>query len=283
MKLIIFAFILLSFVACSSTEEKKESSGSTTSVSEVIADTRPQDSNPPPITSIDTGDSNVEVAAPTNNYQSDVKKAFQAKDGKRIETLISNKLSKEPHDIFSINALGVYYYRGGATKLARLVWDKALKDNGRNAAINNNIGASFLNEDEEKAISFFKKAIQSESSNPYANYNLGSIYLKYKNYSAAESALRVAYGKLKSYDVANNYALALKGNGKVNDSLKVYETIIRTNSNQYQALLNYATLLIETQQSPDKAKDSLNRVKFMSEDRSVLRYVGELERRLGNK
>ncbi|MCB0349116.1 MAG: hypothetical protein KDD37_09775 [Bdellovibrionales bacterium] len=278
MKKLIFLFLVYGVVGCSSSQKSTEAESSK-NTSQPEANATAEES--PAITTIDTGEATVEVVAPTNNYQSDVKKAFAAKDGKKIESLISNKLSKEPSDLFSLNALGVYYYRGGALKLARLVWDKATKDHGRNAAINNNIGASFYSDDEEKAISFFKKALQSESGNPYANYNLGSLYLKYKNYSAAESALRVAYGKLKSYDVANNYALALRGNGKTKDSIKVYETIIRTNSNQYQALLNYATLLIEAQQSLDQAKDSLNRVKFMTEDRSVLRYVAELERRLG--
>ncbi len=280
MKLALILLFAVGLMSCTSSEKQEEASSGSAGANELSSNSSVSE-DVTPITAIDTGETTVEITAPTNNYQSDVKKAFLAKDGKKIETLISNKLSKEPNDLFSLNALGVYYYRGGALKLARLVWDKAIKDHGRNAAINNNIGASFYNDDEEKAISFFKKAIQAESSNPYANYNLGSMYLKYKSYSSAETVLRVAYGKLKTYDVANNYALALRGNGKSSDSIKVYETIIRTNSNQYQALLNYATLLIETQQSLDKAKDSLNRVKVMTEDRSVLRYVGELERRLG--
>lgn len=278
MKVKIVLILPIFVTACSSSEEKTEVKES--QVQAAIAET-PTIQESLPVTTIETEDAKVEVAAPSSNYKSDVRRAFQVKDSKTIENLISNKLAKEPNDLFSLNALGLYYYRGGATKLARMVWDKALKDHSRNAALNNNIGVSFVDEDEEKAISFFKKALQADSGNAYANYNLGSIYLKYKNYSAAETALRTAYNKLKTYESANNYALALKGNGKASDSLKVYESIIRTNSNQYQALLNYATLLIETQQSLDKAKDSLNRVKFITEDRSVLRYVGELEKRLG--
>lgn len=270
--------LIFLFVACSTSEKKIDTDLQDDSSKKVTSSPVETEVKDKKIIKTDEGE--IEIINPNNSYQSDVLSAYKSGDAKRLENLISSKLAEKSDDLFSLNVLGAYYYKIKAIKLARMVWNKALETNKNSDTILNNIGVSYQKENEERAISFYKQALQVNSQNPYANFNLGSIFVKYKNFSMAETALETAYKKLKTTEAANNYALALRGVGNISGSLKVYERIIRSNSEHYQALLNYATLLVSENKDLTKAKDALNRARLISSDKKVLTYIRKLESRL---
>tara|TARA_B100001248_G_scaffold261550_1_gene253100 strand:- start:1440 stop:2204 length:765 start_codon:yes stop_codon:yes gene_type:complete len=224
--------------------------------------------------------SSMQIIKPSSDYQRRLLDAYKDNNDKLLEDTISSFLAENPNDLFSLNTLGAHHYRKGAVKLARLLWNRALKAHPQSDTVLNNLGVSFHREDEERATDFYKKAIKANPSNPYANFNLGSLYVKYKNFPQAEVALKLAYKELNTIEAANNYGLALRGLGKFKDSIKVYERIIRSNSDQYQALLNYATVLVNAQKKSDKAREVITRIRMLTDDKQVLKYVADLEKRI---
>jgi Flp pilus assembly protein TadD len=288
---------LVFLTACSSAPSKKDSSnkGSSNAIGEPndsadndtatsAADLTATDSS----SDSDGAKAPMQVALPVkydnDSFKSDLAKAYQNRESRRIEQIISKKLGEDPNNLLALNTLGLQYFRSGAFGMARLVWERAAKSNPNESALQNNLALTYMRTgDDETAFSYLKKAVQMKPSDEAANANLGYYYLKYKNYSLAETVLRQAYDvNKKSYANANNYAIALYKNGKVDDSIKVYETLIHSNSNQVEALLNYADLLIQEKKDKAKAKDLLNRAKLMSQDGSTLRYISELESKIGS-
>jgi len=117
--------------------------------------------------------------------------------------------------------------------------------------------------------------LQGNDDHPEANANLGTYYLKYMDYDKAVMFLEKAYDHdKKNVTVANNYAVALRGTGKLDEAMGIYKSI--ESRAKSQTMLNEAILLSEYKKDFKEAKDILNKIRFISTDPAVLKKVNAL-------
>ena len=115
---------------------------------------------------------------------------------------------------------------------------------------------------------------------------MSSIYLEYQDYKLALGPLEDAYseasqdlrrGERNAVELANNYALALIGTGSPGIAKRVYKKILDSGARNVDVMLNYAILLVKVLKDRKEAIRELSRIKFLSEDKSVLAKVEKLE------
>jgi Flp pilus assembly protein TadD len=122
---------------------------------------------------------------------------------------------------------------------------------------------------------YFKQAIDSESSNTVALGNLGSIYLKYEDYQKAVAVLKKAHGYDRSnLAIANNYAIALVGTKDFGRAFEIYENL--ANAKNASVQFNLALLTAEHKQDFAKARDLLNKVRFLTTDPAILKKANDV-------
>jgi hypothetical protein len=156
-------------------------------------------------------------------------------------------------------------------------------------ALHNNLGIIFLAEDKMRpAILTLGKAIQSNKSYDIGGANLGSIFVEYKDFGRAVDLLKEGYSAVKGdlkrgigLEVANNYALALAGTGANGDAKEIYQDMLKVDSGNVNALLNYTILLIHKLKDKKEGEKQLNRLKFLAEDSKTKKATDELDKALG--
>jgi TolA-binding protein len=220
---------------------------------------------------------------------SDFQNAYKSKDEGLIVDAISKRLSKDQNDVKALNLAGVYYFQTGKHGLARIFFNRALKVKADEPALHNNLGIIFLAEDKMRpAILTLGKAIQSNKSYDIGGANLGSIFVEYKDFGRAVDLLKEGYSAVKGdlkrgigLEVANNYALALAGTGAHGDAKEIYQDMLKVDSGNVNALLNYTILLIHKLKDKKEGEKQLNRLKFLAEDSKTKKATDELDKALG--
>tara|TARA_B100000749_G_scaffold28537_1_gene20051 strand:- start:41617 stop:45486 length:3870 start_codon:yes stop_codon:yes gene_type:complete len=198
-------------------------------------------------------------------------------------------LSENSSDLFVLNQMILHYYDKKQYGLAKLLVDRAFEVSKNDKVILNNLGVIQVAEKNLRdAISTFRSSLQADSKYAYAATNLGSIYLEYKDYGRAKDALKEGYGITKdqlakqnkiSVEVANNYALALKGLKDFSAANDVFDKIMNDNSRVVSVLFNYAILLVENSKKYDDGLRLLSRIKVLTNDSSMMKKVAQLEKR----
>ena len=199
-------------------------------------------------------------------------------------------LGRNPDHLETLNALGVYYFQTKKFGLAKIFFKRALNQNKEEPAIYNNLGIVYLAEGDLKlAIDSFKKSLAARSGYSVGATNLSSIYLKYLDYKRSISPLEDAYRSIRSdlrrgtndsVEIANNYAVALMGINENDKARKIFEEISSAGVRNPVPYLNQAILLVEVLKKKSDALRVLSKLKFMTNDSTVLRKVAELEKKL---
>ena len=110
-------------------------------------------------------------------------------------------LKLEPQNIWALILMGnLLTKEKNDVEHAKQYYDKVLEFYPDNAIAINNIGATFMeNEDYESAIPYFKKALKIDDSYTNSYYGLGLCYYKLGNY---EESFNICHkGALKSSEV----------------------------------------------------------------------------------
>ncbi len=191
-------------------------------------------------------------------------------------------LSANPNDAVALNTLGLYYFRRGKISAARLLIEKALEKNQDNPALHNNLGVLLMSDNEPQlALESFKKALKLNDKHPAALGNLGSIYLAGGDYLKAQPLLEQAYSYNRNDAlIANNFAITLRASKNFDKAERIYGDLIKQNSRDVDALINYATLLIDYMNKPKDGLAIVYKVKFLETDRKeIVQRANALEKK----
>ncbi len=196
-------------------------------------------------------------------------------------------LSRDPNQLETLNALAVFYYRNKKYGMAEILLKRALKTHPNEPALYNNLGVVYLAESEmQPALESFNKALRLKPGYRIAATNLSSIYLDYRDYSRGLAPLEQSYndtqtqleqGAPNAVAIANNYAVALMGIGNAEKAQGVFNEILRSNQQNPIPVLNDAILLVEVLKKKNDAIRVISKLKFMTEDASILRRASALE------
>lgn len=208
--------------------------------------------------------------------------ALRGNKSQQVQDEAARILVANPDDPVALNALAMWNYRQKKVGAAKLLLARAIEKGEPRAAILNNYGLTLLAEgDELAAAEQFKKALRLDESHAEANANLGAHYAKGGDWKKALPRLEAAWnaGRQDS-TIANNYALALKGEGETEKARKIFEEAVKRNNKDSILMLNYAALLIETLNRPKEGLPLVYRVKFLeTEKKDVLTRANQLERK----
>ena len=216
---------------------------------------------------------------------SDLEKRFEnAVNSQRESDLLtagSELLARSPDNPKVLAGFGIYYLKNNEPDAAKIFFDRVLAKDPQNADANNGLGIIAMKEGKEfEGQVFFKKALLGDRNHAGANANLGAYYLKYLDYDKALSLLERAYDEdRKNQTIANNYAIALRGTGKVDKALSIYKGMDSRNQS-IPVLLNQAILLAEFKKDSKAAKEILNKIRFITTDPGILRKVNTLTQKL---
>jgi hypothetical protein len=139
------------------------------------------------------------------------------------------------------------------------------------------------------ALDALKKSVEVRSSYQLGATNLSAIYLEYRDYKRSIGPLEDSYRSTKSdlrrgsntaVEIANNYALALMGIGESGKAEGIFKDIYESDNRNPVPLLNYASLLVEVLKKKKDAIRVISKLKFMTEDKEILRKVEEIERKM---
>lgn len=210
-----------------------------------------------------------------SNLSSSLDTAIKNQKDDDIYKFSSQVLMQSPEDLKALNSMALYHYKKGRFEASKYLLSKAIKHHPNAYQAHNNLGVVLLAMGETRdAIKSFRKVLELRSDDPMASANLGSIFVQEKNYIKASVALELAYQNgLRDSRLLNNYAIALAATGQFNKSEEIYEMIIRDNSLNREALLNYSILLIDHLKKYQKGLDMINRLKLAgasSEQRSKI-------------
>jgi Flp pilus assembly protein TadD len=192
-------------------------------------------------------------------------------------------LSADQHDTVALNSLALYHLRKGRLGAAKLLLNRAFEKNQKSAALYNNLGVVLEEQgDPQGALSNFKKALRVDDHHAQALGNLGSLYVQAGDYSKAQPLLEQAYRLLRSTNtgVATNYAIVLRANKDFEGAKRVYDELLKANSKDVEALLNYSILLIDFMNKPKDGLALVYKVKFLETERTdILDRANALEKK----
>lgn len=177
----------------------------------------------------------------------------------------SQLLSTEPKNIKALNAIGLYYFKKGQNSAARYSFEKALEHHPDRSELHSNYGLVLKADGEQRlAVEEFRKAIDINESNLAANINIGTIYVRERDFAKALIALDKAYSiGHRENKFLNNYAVALVANRKFDQALEIYKLVTKSSESNKEALLNMAIVLIDHLEKYKEGLEIINRIKFL--------------------
>lgn len=214
--------------------------------------------------------------------------AFRSKDETMLVEAASKRLGKDQNDLKALNALAVFYFDDGKYGMSRILLSRAQKSHANEPALENNQGVVYLAEEKQRpAIASFRKALELKSGYTVSSANLGSIFVEYKDYDRAKELLERGYDAVRSdlkkglpLDIANNYALALTGTGNNDKAKSIYQDILKVDSGNVTALLNYSILLIHKVKDKKEGEKQLNKLKFLADDSKTRGAIDGMDKAL---
>lgn len=205
--------------------------------------------------------------------------AVRLQNDEGISQATTEILTQNPKDLRALNALAMVYYKRGRYEAAEYLLNKAMAVDNDRAELYSNMGLIRMAQGEKReAIKAFRKGLEINNQDAVIGANLGSIYVKDKDYSKAELALEIPVRKgTKDLKTLNNYAIALTGTGKHDKASGIYEKLMKDNPGQRDIMLNYSILLIEHKQKYREGIDILNRLKFVGAPPEARNLIKDLE------
>ncbi len=270
MKLILWGFCLAAMVGCSSKEKKDNDAtmnealrsgvNSVMDFNDSLTETGQVKPSPRQETPLSIAGSK----APSSSIYWNLNEAIKIQNDEMIVKESTQILLKNPGDLRALNAMAVSSYRKGRYNLARYLLNKAKQAHPNSSEVYSNLGVVDLAVDDKRsAIQNFKKALQLNSEDAVAAANVGSLYVREKDYAKARVALEVAYRKgFRDPKTLNNYAVALAANGKYDKANDIYEEVLKQQPSNKEALFNSSVLLIEHLKKYNEGLDRLQKLKF---------------------
>lgn len=205
------------------------------------------------------------------------------KDTAALTEASAKLLAEKADDLPTLNLLAMYYYERRNYQLAKLILGRAFNKAPNSATLHANYGLVLLAEGEERdGIHYLQKARDLDGDHFAANATLGTFYLRHYSFSKAATLLAKAYAKKEDdMEVANNYAIALRGLGKFDDAEDIYKSLLAksNSSEQLKVLYNYAVLLIDYMNKPEEGLKLIYKVNFIGPERGMLEELKVLEKK----
>jgi len=218
---------------------------------------------------------------------------MKLKSEKNIVEAASKILAQDENDIKALNSLAIFYYEAKKLNMAKLILDRAIKAHPENQDFKNNLALVLFAKDEKRrALEVLKEAAASGKSDSEANLNLTSIYVEHRDFDKALGPLSKIYSKIKpklktksraAVALANNYAVSQVGTKDYTGAEKTFKTAQDAGVRDTNLLYNYAVFMVDQGKNKEDAYKVISRLKFLSEDRNILRKVELLEKTLDNK
>lgn len=140
------------------------------------------------------------------------------------------------------NQVATCFMLQGKKEIALLYYNKGLELNNSYAPILNNIGVMYEKEEEfEKALISYKKAMKANKYAKTPKYNAALLYLKFKLPTKASELLKGL--STRDNEVKNLYAQSLLMNNKLNEALNVYANIPKNKFEEAEYGINYSHTL----------------------------------------
>lgn len=220
----------------------------------------------------------------------DVEKFRKSKETGPMLEAIHKILGKDKDNMKALIALAGYHIEKNNRGLARLILERAGAIDKKEPAVLNNYGVvDLLDGDERAAIANFLGAARLQKDYEIGASNLGSIYIKYRDYKRSLKPLEDAYtitrsglkgGNELSVEIANNYAVALLALGEPKIALKIFDNIADGESRNPRVLLNHARLLVDVLKDRKEGYRVISKLKFLTDNQKILREVEALEKRV---
>lgn len=97
----------------------------------------------------------------------------------------------------------------------------------------------------EKAIEFYKKALNNPEYTNAAKYNIARMHALLEQWSEAGNILKALYEKEpRNEKILTSYAYALSANGKIEEAQIIYEALYESKKESPSVAFNYVRLLI---------------------------------------
>lgn len=199
-------------------------------------------------------------------------------------------LGKDQNNIESLMALASIHYEKKQSGLAEIILLRALEAHPNEAAIYHNLGILALQKGEmREALASFIKALELDRGYFYSAQSLASVYLKYRDFKKAYETLKPSYNEIRRainqgdrqmIELANGFAVASSYVGETRQALSVYNMILDKEGQNVSVLMNKALLLSADKKRKKDAEEVLNKVKFLTDDKSIQKKVAELEAQL---
>ncbi|WP_413585168.1 tetratricopeptide repeat protein [Bdellovibrio sp. HCB274] len=269
---------VLFIAACSSTPRSNESSEDMMGGMDSVADAPMPEA--PAQEKADEPTPEPPKAAPVASSQySNLNSAIKSQNDEGIYRAATDILAQNGNDARALNALAMYHFKKGRFDLSRYLLSKAIGANPNMAELYSNLGVVQLAQNERReAIKSFKKALSINAMEPVASANVGSIYVQEKDYKKGLLALEVAYSRgVKDPRVMNNYAVALTATGSYDKAADLYKRVVKEDSNNREAMLNYAILLVDKMEKYKDGLDVISRLKFVGGPAGSSNKINALE------
>lgn len=252
--LLIAAMGATQIIGCASSSEKSAAPvAKKTPAKKVQAEPEPEPEPAPP-------------AAKEEKYShSALGDALEAKNDEQVKKIAGGILAKNSNDIKALNVLAMTFFKNGKPELAKIYLSRALKVNEKSAETLANLGVIQWSQGKMRdAYRSFRKAMQSNSSDPHVAANLGQIYAEAKDYRRAKAALEIAYDKdVRPLSVLQAYAVALHAEGKTGKAEDIFEEAIKLAPSDPKLLANYAIFLVEGKKDYQEAESVLGKIRFL--------------------
>lgn len=163
------------------------------------------------------------------------------------EAKIKDYLTKYPNEKRAVFLLGVHYLRVKKMELANFFLTQLEKDSSFTwkSLLYNNLGMLALKDGNRiAAMSNFERATRESPPIAAPHVNLGALYLKSRNYPAAERAFSAAVSVDDHFeDAVLGLGGALEGQGKFAEAHAAYAGYIENNPDALSALYNDSLVL----------------------------------------
>ena len=138
------------------------------------------------------------------------------------------------------------------------------------------------NEDFDKAISCFRKAIKTDSNHYNAWYGLGAIYYRQEKFCLSEYHFRKALSINPSSSILHcHLGMVLHASKKFYDALKVLSTAFALSPNNPQACFQKANVLISLENYPEALESLEHVLHHAPREASVHFLIGKVQKKLG--
>lgn len=179
------------------------------------------------------------------------------------------------------NQMGSCFYLKGENRKALLYYNKALELNSSYVPSLNNIGVMYVRQGEDqKALVAFERAKKDGSFSKTPRFNMGQLYLKYGLFKQALSTFTSLYQMNRSdIDILNGLATAQLMSGDFSNSVKTFSSINSSWQERHYVGVNYALALFLAG-NKDKAQDVFDDVDkdklgpWSEYYQSVAKYIG---------